>query len=376
MQNLRLKSAIALAHAAGWASKTLLRKSGETLPGRVLLKLCPDAISQLSKNKKVLLVSATNGKTSTTKALVKIVQQLGPVATSPSGSNLAWGAANALMNPASFAVLEVDELHMPRVLAESNPEVVLLLNLTRDQLHRMHEVKRVADRWHEACTKATNTTFVIDVDDPFLNYATKDASKVVRISFGGTRHPDGAVCPSCGAYMNWAGGIYDCECGLTNKKPDQKLPSGSAAYRNATLANIAGELIGAKPIAIDESALERSVIKNYSGVVATLRLTKNPASWTEALHSVNGNDVILVLNARQVDGIDTSWLWDVSFAGLKGKRVVVTGERALDMAYRLHVEGIESTIADNFDKAIKEFPQGSHVSVLAAYTAFFGLVSK
>jgi hypothetical protein len=46
------------------------------------------------------------------------------------------------------------------------------------------------------------------------------------------------------------------------------------------------------------------------------------------------------------------------------------------MAYRLHVEGIESTIADNFDKAIKEFPQGSHISVLAAYTAFFGLVSK
>ena len=376
MQNIRLRSAIAIARVAGWASKTLLRKSGETLPGRVLLEMCPDAISQLSKNKKVLLVSATNGKTSSTKALVKIVQQVGPVATSPSGSNLAWGAANALMNPAPFAVLEVDELHMPRVLAESNPEVVLLLNLTRDQLHRMHEVKRVADRWHEACTKAISTTFVIDVDDPFLNYATKDASKVIRISFGGVRHPDGAVCPSCGGYMNWAGGIYDCECGLTNKKADQKLPAGSAAYRNATLANIAGELIGAKPIAIDETALERSVIKDYSGVAATLRLTKNPASWTEALHSVNGNDVILVLNARQVDGIDTSWLWDVSFAGLKDKYVVVTGERALDMAYRLHVEGIESTIADNFDKAIKEFPQGSHVSVLAAYTAFFGLVSK
>jgi UDP-N-acetylmuramyl tripeptide synthase len=376
MANLRLKSAIVVAHAAGLASQTLLRKSGETLPGRVLLKLDSNAISKLSKDKTVLLVSATNGKTSTTKALVKAVSGLGEVATSSSGSNLAWGAASALMNPTPYAVLEVDELHLPHVISETNPKVVLLLNLTRDQLHRMHEVKRVADRWHEACSKATETTFVIDVDDPFLNYATKDSAKIIKVSFGGDRHPDGAVCPSCGAYMNWMGGIYDCTCGLTNKKYDHLLPAGSAAYRNATLANIAGEVIGAKPIAVDEAALERSVIKNYSGVEATIRLTKNPASWTEALAGVHENDVILILNARQVDGIDTSWLWDVSFTGLKGKHVVVTGERALDMAYRLHVEGIESQVVESFDKAIKEFPQGSKVSVLAAYTAFFGLVSK
>jgi UDP-N-acetylmuramyl tripeptide synthase len=365
-----------IARGAGWASKTFLRKSGETLPGRVLLKLAPNAITQLAAGKIVLLVSATNGKTSSTKALVKIVSGLGEVTTSPSGSNLAWGAANALMNPAPYAVLEVDELHLPRVMAESQPKVVLLLNLTRDQLHRMHEVKRVADRWHDACTKAMDTTFVIDVDDPFVNYATRNANHVIRVSFGGNRHPDGAACPSCGAYMNWVGGIYDCTCGLTNKKYDHLLPAGSAAYRNATLANIAGEVIGAKPIAVDEAALERSVIKNYSGVEATIRLTKNPASWTEALAGVHGDDVILILNARQVDGIDTSWLWDVSFSGLKGKNVVVTGERALDMAYRLHVEGIESQVVESFENAIKEFPQGSRVSVLAAYTAFFGLVSK
>ena len=84
--------------------------------------------------------------------------------------------------------------------------------------------------------------------------------------------------------------------------------------------------------------------------------------------------MVLVVNAREVDGIDTSWLWDVSFASLKGKRVVVTGERALDIAYRLHVEGVESEIVDTFEKAINKFSKGSKVSVLAAYTAFFGLV--
>ena len=176
--------------------------------------------------------------------------------------------------------------------------------------------------------------------------------------------------------MNWRDGIYDCMCGLTNKNPDQILPDGSAAYRNATLANFAAELMGAKAIPVDEKALERTVTKDFEGVTANIRLTKNPASWTEALRGVDSQNVVLIVNARQVDGIDTSWLWDVSFASLKVKNVVVTGERALDIAYRLHVEGIEAEVVDSFDKAIKKFPRGSKVSVLAAYTAFFGLVNK
>ena len=355
-------------------SKRILRRSGETLPGYLLLKFSRSNLITLSLDKNVILISGTNGKTSTTKALVQSISTLGEVTTSASGSNLPRGAATALMKSSPFAVLEIDELHLPQLIKEANPKAVVLLNLSRDQLHRMHEVKRVADRWYEAATNAPETTFIIDVDDPFLNYATKDAAKVVKISFGGRRHPDGAVCPSCGAYMNWRGGIYDCSCGLSNKNPDQLLPDGSAAYRNATLANIAAELMGAKAIPVDEKSLERSVEKDFDGVSATIRLTKNPASWTEALRGVDSDDVVLVVNAREVDGIDTSWLWDVSFASLKGKRVVVTGERALDIAYRLHVEGIESEIVDTFDKAIKKFSKGSKVSVLAAYTAFFGLV--
>lgn len=365
-----------LARIASNFLSNVLRKNGETVPGRLLLLLRESAIRDLSKGKRISLVSGTNGKSSTTRAVVKSIRTLGKTSTSLSGSNLPWGIATALMSYSDFAVLEIDELYLSRIIEETKPESVVLLNLTRDQLHRMHEVKRVADRWHDAASQAPETTFIIDVDDPFLNYATKDAVKVERVSFGGRRHPDGAVCPSCGAYMNWKGGIYDCSCGLTNKKYDKLFPDGSAAYRNATLANIAAELMGAKAIPIDESALERSVTKEYGGVSANIRLTKNPASWTEALRGVNTDDVILIVNARQVDGIDTSWLWDVSFASLKGKNVIVTGERALDIAYRLHVEGVEAEVVDNFEKAIKKFSSGSKVSVLAAYTAFFGLVSK
>ena len=372
MPDLRLLLGIAVAKTASAASKAVGNK-GETLSGRILLKFQPDAIALLAAKKKIVLVSGTNGKTSTTKAVAGIVRQLGEVTTSGSGSNLSWGAANALMSKAPYAVLEIDELHLPSVIAQCDPEVVLLLNLTRDQLHRMHEVKRVADRWHVECAEAENTLFIGDIDDPYINYAMAEAHNVVRVSFGGRKHQDGAVCPRCGKYLVWVRDKYSCVCGLTNKITDRKFPKGNAAYRNATLANVVGEALGAPSIEFTQEELERSVTKNYGEKTAYIRLTKNPASWTEALAGEHKSDVILILNARQVDGIDTSWLWDVSFAALKGKNVIVCGERALDMAYRLHVQGIESVVVETFEQALP-LTQSNEVSVLAAYTAFFGLV--
>lgn len=371
MTDIRLKVGIAIARTARATSK-LFGNKGETLPGRILLAIEPEAISLLAQGKEVILISGTNGKTSTTKAVAKIISQLGPVATSGSGSNLAWGAASALMSQAPYAVLEIDELHLPSIMAQTDPTVVLLLNLTRDQLHRMYEVKRVADRWHVECAEAINTVFIADIDDPFINYSIVNAINVVRVSFGGRPHPDGAVCPRCRLYLTWVEGIYSCSCGITNKICEAKFKSGSASYRNAILANLVGEVVGADPVEFTEHQLERTIEKDIAGKRAHFRLTKNPASWTEALRADLYDDVILVLNARQVDGIDTSWLWDLSFAALKGHRVLVCGERALDIAYRIHIEGIESTVVETFDEAITQV-KGSEVSVLSAYTAFFEL---
>ena len=385
MKSPRLSLAITIAQATGALSKALGRGSGETLPGRVLLALCPNAIELLSQSRVVILVSGTNGKTSTTKELVSQVRIVGTVVTSASGSNLTRGVAGALMQDSVFAVLEVDELHLPSVVAATKPAVVLLLNLTRDQLHRMHEVKRVASRWHQMCLEADPATlFVADVDDPFVNYAITGAASAVRVSFGGAaggRHPDGAVCPSCGRYLDWDNGSYHCDCGLSNEYADHRFDGGSAGYRNFLLASVAADLVGVHnslsniALRTDYRGMERATEKNFAGVKARIRLTKNPASWTEALAGVTGSNVILVLNAREVDGIDTSWIWDVSYASLAGKKVVVTGERGADLAYRLHVEGVESTLVETFDQAIAIFGLGS-VEVLAAYTAFFGLVNR
>ena len=372
MVSPRLTCAIILARSASWASR-LLGNNGETLPGRILLKIEPEAIALLAQSKKVILISGTNGKTSTTKAVATIVWQMGTVTTSGSGSNLSWGAATALMSKTDYAVLEIDELHLPSIIAQTDPIIVLLLNLTRDQLHRMHEVKRVANRWHAEFTEATDTLFIADVDDPYLNYAVANSTNAMKISFGGRKHPDGAVCPRCGSYLVWADGNYSCSCGLTNNVYDRKFTDGSAAFRNATLANLVGEAVGAEPMVFTENDLERTVKKVFGTKTAHFRLTKNPASWTEALQTEHNSDVILVLNAREVDGIDTSWLWDVSFASLADKHVIVCGERGIDLAYRLHVEGIPSTLVTSFDEAIV-LVKNTEASVLSAYTAFFELV--
>ena len=94
---MRLKLSIFIAKFSALLSKKFLRRSGETIAGRVLLALYPKAISELAKGKKIICVSGTNGKTSTTKALVSIISKSGSVATSPSGSNLERGVAAALM---------------------------------------------------------------------------------------------------------------------------------------------------------------------------------------------------------------------------------------------------------------------------------------
>jgi UDP-N-acetylmuramyl tripeptide synthase len=120
--------------------------------------------------------------------------------------------------------------------------------------------------------------------------------------------------------------------------------------------------------------LERKVSKNFGSAQCSIRLTKNPASWREALRGVSGDKVILILNAREVDGIDTSWLWDVDFSSLRDKRVVVSGERGMDLSYRLHVQGIENELVTDFGAASSLF--SGPVEVLAAYTAFHGLVGK
>lgn len=378
MSSLRLKFASGAGSTAGFLSRALGRGRGETLAGRVLLALDPQALTKLATGRDIVLVSGTNGKTTTTANLAKILEWGTDegVSTSKYGANMTAGIAAALSAQPRhrFVVLECDELYLPTMYDLLKPKVVVLLNLSRDQLHRTGEVRKVANLWHKTFTH-DDVTFIIDRDDPFLEYAVSQAGHVVRITFGGRRHPDAATCPACSQLLDWSSGDYTCSCGLGSALPQIRADKNlRGPGRNSVLAIEAARLMGAEISAqaaaeITAEAPDRVSTFTIAGTQLPTRLAKNPESWREALAATTAGTVVLSINARGIDGRDTSWLWDVDYSPLRGRNVICTGDRRLDIAYRLHVQGANVQVANSMVEAI-ELAGPSDVEAIASYTAF------
>jgi len=388
---IRLALAAITGELAGSVSKAIKRGRGEAIKGRAILAIDPKAIAKLAIDRDIVLISGTNGKTTTTANLARILS-LGTdekVSTSNFGANMSAGIAAVLSaKPRNrYVVLECDELYLPTMYNLLHPKVIVLLNLSRDQLHRTGEVRKVANLWHHAFTR-DDVTIVIDRDDPFLEFAVANAGHVVRVTFGGRKHPDAATCPKCSAIINWSTGDYICDCGLGSKLPqiraDKRL---TGPGRNAILAIEAARLMGAiVPVQLQEELTanppDRTSVFSTNGRNVLTRLAKNPESWRVGLQSLSAPQVIFALNARGIDGRDTSWLWDIDYSSLLGKKVICIGERKLDIAYRLSVQGINVEVADSFAKAVESFGE-LEIEAIASYTAFqdlaaakMGLVGK
>ena len=383
MQSLRLTVAITTGNCAGWLSRITGRGRGETLRGRVLLAIDPKALVKLSAQRDIVLVSGTNGKTTTTANLAKILADgtEESVSTSQYGANMTAGIAAVLMQkPAHrLVVLECDELYLPKMYDTLKPQVIVLLNLSRDQLHRTGEVRKVANLWRNTFTR-DDVTLVIDRDDPFLEFAASQAGHVLRVTFGGRKHPDAATCPQCAELLDWTSGDYTCSCGLGSElaqvRGDHRL-AGPA--RNTVLAIEAVRLMGGVvPVEwaqiLTEQAPDRVATYHVGNREIPTHLAKNPESWRGALQAMTAENVILAVNARGIDGLDTSWLWDVDYSPLKGKRVVCTGERRRDVAYRIHVQGIDVHMAPDFAAAVEMTTEP--VQAIASYTAFQDLAAQ
>ncbi len=382
--SLRLATACKAGELAGRISVKLGRGRGETLSGRVILAIDSKAIAKLSSGRDIVLVSGTNGKTTSTKNLAQILREFAGegVSTSESGANMPAGIASLLaQKPRNrFAVVECDEMYLPEMHQQMTPKVVVLLNLSRDQLHRTGEVRKVSSLWHNAFTK-DDVTFVIDRDDPFLEHAVSRAGHVIRVSFSGRRHPDAATCPNCSAILDWSTGDYSCSCGLGSRLPDVRSDKRlGGPQRNTVLVIEAARLMGAEILADDATELvKKSPDRIHEFAVATAKvsthLAKNPESWRQALGDVTADQIVLSVNARGIDGRDTSWLWDIDYSQLLGKRVICTGERRLDVAYRLSVQGIDVSVASTFAQAVQEF-SGAPIQAIVSYTAYQDLLAQ
>ncbi len=444
--NPQLILAIAAGKGAGLLSRTLGRGGGTTLPGTVARRLYAHTLRALSASLPdgVTLVAGTNGKTTTARMLAAILAADGrPPLHNRAGANLVSGlTATAVAGSdlagrplAAIGLFETDEAAFPQALAETAPRLVLLHNLFRDQLDRYGEVDTIAQTWRAAlATLPATATVLLNADDPLI--ASLGDGLAARVRFYGiedTRHvsdatshiADSQFCRRCGAPYVYSArfyghiGHYACrQCGLARPAPHYALtsveldgtsgsrltialPHGELALNlplpglynaaNALAAAAAASELGAQPpiiqttLASFASAFGRVERIDAGGRPLLLALIKNPIGASETVRMLAGAaplQLLVVINDRDADGTDVSWLWDADFETLAGlvAGAVVSGTRAADMAVRLKYAGVapeqivlEPELAAALDAALAALPPGQTLYALPTYTAMLEL---
>jgi UDP-N-acetylmuramyl tripeptide synthase len=395
----------ALARAAGrtaaGVSRITGRGSGTTVGGRITLMIDPQALARAAEGRELALVSGTNGKTTTRTLLVAALATKQPVVSNGGGANLPTGLTAALTadRTSRLGVLEVDEPFLPQVCVAVKPTAVVLLNLSRDQLDRYAEVRRLAGVWHDALATMPRVRVVANADDPLVAWAASAVGDVVWVGAGQRWTYDSTSCPACGDILRRDpdGGWHSDGCGLSRPTPAWQVqddividPSGDrhkvaltipgqVNVGNAALAAAAASLWGVAPaqalaaMTAIPSVEGRYLETTYAGRPVRLLLAKNPAGWSEALQMARPDTgVVIAVNARAADGRDPSWLWDVPFEVLRGRHAIATGERSRDVAVRLRYAGVDHVRVDDLGDAIRAAHGGGPVEVLANYTAFQG----
>ncbi|MEV0637597.1 MurT ligase domain-containing protein [Streptomyces sp. NPDC050619] len=393
----RAKLAVTAGKAVAAASRAAGRGSGSVIGGRVALKLDPDLLARLAQNLDVILVSATNGKTTTTRLIAEALRAAGPVVSNALGANMPAGITSALAgrSEAKYGVIEVDEKYLAGVARDTDPKCIALLNLSRDQLDRAAETRMLAENWREGLA-GSKAVVVANADDPLVVWAASSSPNVIWVAAGQMWKDDAWSCPSCGGVMRRPGDDWFCgDCGFRRPTPSWALsgdhvldPHGSAWQIHLQLPGRANKANAASSAAVaavfgvpPQVALERmyqvqAVAGRYDVVQfmerdLRLLLAKNPAGWLETFSLIDPppTPVILSVNARGADGTDTSWLWDVDYTRLSGHPICVVGDRKLDLAVRLEVANQHFQVCENLDQAVQMSPPG-RIEVIANYTAF------
>ncbi len=337
----------ALARAIGAASRHSGRGGGTTLPGRVLLRMEPEAIARLGAGLTggVTIVSATNGKTTTAGMIAAILAAEGrPPVHNRAGSNMTWGVATALLEQrGAEGLFEVDEAWLPRVAQQLNPRLIVLGNLFRDQLDRYGEMEALAEEWAKAVAAApAGTGLALNADDPLIADLGRDPDterpREGVLYFGIEDHSqalpelqhafDAKHCRRCGhpyAYeVAFVGhlGHYSCpNCGAQRPRPDVaatrielrgmegsaatvRVPGGEIEVTlplpglynvyNALAATAAALRLGIEPDRIAaalrgmRAAFGRveTIDMNDEGARLAILLIKNPAGANEVLRTL------------------------------------------------------------------------------------------
>lgn len=401
MITTRARLALAAGASARWASRVTGRGAGAMIGGLVAMTLDRSVLHQLGAGRRTVVVTGTNGKSTTTRMTAAALATLGPVATNAEGANMDAGlvAALAADREAGLAALEVDEMHVPHVADAVDPSVIVLLNLSRDQLDRVGEINVIERTLRAGLARHPEAVVVANCDDVLMTSAAYDSPNVVWVAAGGAWANDSVSCPRSGEVIVRDQGHW-YSTGADFKRPSPQwwfddetlygpdglsLPMrlalpGAVNRGNAAQAVAAAVALGADPAqAVAAVSNVDEVAGRYRSVrvgdhEARILLAKNPAGWQEALSMVDKHaaGVVISVNGQVPDGEDLSWLWDVQFEHFEETEVVAAGERGTDLAVRLGYAGVEHTLVHDTLAAIASCPPG-RVEVVANYTAFLQL---
>ncbi|MGZ4398332.1 MAG: MurT ligase domain-containing protein [Gaiellaceae bacterium] len=426
------------ARTAGVLSRRAGRGGGTTIPGRVLNALDPQALQRLARRlpQGCVLISATNGKTTSAAMVSAILSERVRLAHNRAGANLVSGVASTLLDArdAQLGLFEVDEAALATLAPALQPRVLCLGNLFRDQLDRYGELEQIAERWRAVVHELpADSMLVVNADDPRIADLARERERVLRFGIddpqrgGPLPHAaDAKLCVRCGAPYEYARayvghlGEYHCpNCG--HSRPPLDLAARSIALQglhgssfqlqagddsravrlglpglynvyNALAAASVGRALG---LGLDDvvaglervaAAFGRSERLEIQGRRLLLLLIKNPAGANEVVRTLVESGapglLVLALNDDVADGRDVSWIWDVDFEPLLGglERLIATGTRAAELALRFKYGGLSleriEVVPDlelALDRGLELTPLGHELVVCPTYTAMLAL---
>ncbi|MBE9235598.1 Mur ligase family protein [Anabaena aphanizomenioides LEGE 00250] len=424
IDRVKLGLAVSIAKSVTFLVRSLRLGAASVLPGSIARRIEPRLLQLLSQQVKngVILIAGTNGKTTTALLLCTILERTGyKIAHNSTGANLENGLATALIENSSllgalnvdYAILEVDENIVPKVLKPLQPKIIICLNLFRDQLDRYGEVDIISKKWTQVISTLPEETVVIpNADDPTLSYLGQQLNQ--KVLFFGLNEPenylesiphavDSIYCPRCGHSLDYQGvylshlGDFTCpSCGFSKSQPSLESSEWSQILVGLyNKYNTLAAATAAKELGVEETKI-RETINNFQaafgraedlvidGKKVRILLSKNPVGTNETIRVVTQSTdktTLMVLNDRTPDGTDVSWIWDVDTEKLveRGGTLIVSGDRVYDMALRLRYSEksidskinliVESDLKKAITIALEHTPKNETLHILPTYSA-------
>ena len=418
----------------------LLHHGGSALPGKVVERIDPGFLARTLSSLPygVVLVSGTNGKTTTTRMVASMLSDMGlRVFTNPTGSNFTRGVVSSLLTQVStfghlhadIAVLELDEAYAVHFVRQVRPRYALLLNVMRDQLDRFGEIDNTA-RLLAHVARATTGTVVLNREDPRIARLASEVQLGVQVRYFGLSQALRSYFPSDDDIHNTdmqaaevqtaevqaatSSATYDpdrlnADVTLTHVGDHEatyriadrdiatsvKLEGVNNLFNAAAAATVVRAVTADTPqgVASDDNliaslsrvtpAFGRGETISVGGTPVELLLVKNPMGFRLSLASFPpaGHDTMIIINDEYADGRDMSWLWDVDFTGLRGTGVAaVSGTRAWDMALRLEYDQVPVKHVDtDVEQAVADFVAADPTTpkrIYCTYTAMLRTRAK